>query len=186
MNYRDIPSSPTVIGLLQRQKKDGQDTDCEQQTWTSRTFKWPLYPISIKSPFSDSAAYQSKLICVSNWGNYLTHSWKFEAVDHIHGSTISSNFSLHREIGKRIGKAATTFVRLTTRVWENSKFSVKTKIAMYNACIISKLLYRSETWTTHAMQEKRLVSGWHLNVTTSRILRCSLYFSMVIVDVFSL
>ena len=72
------------------------------------------------------------------------------------GSTISSNFSLDREIGKRIGKAATTFVRLTTRVWENSKFSVKTKIAMYNACIISKLLYRSETWTTHAMQEKRL------------------------------
>lgn len=68
------------------------------------------------------------------------------------GSTISSNFSLDIEIGK----AATTFVYLTTRVWENSKFSVKTKIAMYNACIISKLLYRSETWTTHAMQEKRL------------------------------
>lgn len=72
------------------------------------------------------------------------------------GSTISSNFSLDREIGKRIGKAATTFVCLTTRVWGNSKFSVNTKIAMYNACIISKLLYRSETWTTHAMQEKRL------------------------------
>lgn len=92
MNYRDIPSSPTVIGLLQRQKKDGQDTDCEQQTWTSRTFKWPLYPISIKSPFSDSVAYQSKLICVSYWGNYLTHSWKFEAVDHIHGVHYQQQF----------------------------------------------------------------------------------------------
>ena len=72
------------------------------------------------------------------------------------GSTVCSNLSLDAELNKRIGKAATTLARLTTRVWENTKLSVKTKMAVYNACVLSKLLYRSETWTTYAKQEKRL------------------------------
>ncbi|CAH1266854.1 Hypp3594 [Branchiostoma lanceolatum] len=62
------------------------------------------------------------------------------------GSTTSSNLSLDKEIDKRIGKSATTLARLTTRVWENPKLSVKTKMAVYNACVLSTLLYGSETW----------------------------------------
>ena len=46
------------------------------------------------------------------------------------GSTISSNISLDAEIDKRIGKAATTLARLTSRVWENPKLTIKTKIAV--------------------------------------------------------
>lgn len=72
------------------------------------------------------------------------------------GSTISSNLSLDTELDKRIGKAATTLARLTTRVWENSKLSIKTKMAVYNACVLSTLLYGSETWTTYVKQERRL------------------------------
>ncbi|XP_016368572.1 RNA-directed DNA polymerase from mobile element jockey-like [Sinocyclocheilus rhinocerous] len=69
------------------------------------------------------------------------------------GSTISDNLSLDTEINKRIGKAATTLGRLTTRVWGNSKLSTSTKMAVYNACIVSTLLYGSETWTTYTNQE---------------------------------
>lgn len=77
------------------------------------------------------------------------------------GSTISSNLSLDTELDKRIGKAATTLARLTTRVWENSKLSIKTKMAVYNACVLSTLLYGSETWTTYAKQERRL-NAFHM------------------------
>ncbi|XP_066289741.1 uncharacterized protein [Branchiostoma lanceolatum] len=62
--------------------------------------------------------------------------YELKAVNHFTylGSTASSNLSLDKEIDKRIGKSATTLARLTTRVWENPKLSVKTKMAVYNAC----------------------------------------------------
>jgi hypothetical protein len=69
------------------------------------------------------------------------------------GSTVTNNLSLDTEINQRIGKAATTLARLTTRVWTNPKLTRRTKMAVYSACVISTLLYVSETWTTYARQE---------------------------------
>ena len=54
-----------------------------------------------------------------------------------------------------VGKASTTLVRLTSRVWSIPKFTVKTKMAVYNACVLSTLLCGSETWATYARQEKK-------------------------------
>ena len=51
------------------------------------------------------------------------------------GSDYIDNLSLDTEIDKRIGKAATTLARLTSRVWTNPKLTVKTKMAVYNACV---------------------------------------------------
>ena len=87
------------------------------------------------------------------------------------GSTITDNLSLDPKINKRIGKAATTLACLTSRVWTNPKLTVKMKMAVYNACILSTLLYGSETWTTYTHQEKRL-NTFHL-----RSLRCILGIS---------
>ena len=72
------------------------------------------------------------------------------------GSTITRTTSLDSEIGKRIGYAATNMSKLSQRVWENQKLTIPTKMAVYRACIISTLLYGSESWTTYAAQEKRL------------------------------
>ena len=77
------------------------------------------------------------------------------------GSTITDKLSLDAEINKMIGKAASILARLTARVWTSPKLSVKTKMAVYNACVISTLLYGSETWTTYAGQERRL-NTFHL------------------------
>ena len=41
------------------------------------------------------------------------------------GSTITENLSLDTETNKRIGKAATTVARLTSRVWTKPKLTVK-------------------------------------------------------------
>ena len=51
------------------------------------------------------------------------------------GSTITDNLSLDAEIVMRIGKAASTLARLMARVWTSPKLSVKTKMAVYNACV---------------------------------------------------
>ena len=61
------------------------------------------------------------------------------------GSTITDNLSLETEIDKRIGKAATTLACLTSRVWTNPRLTVKTKMVVYNACVVSTLMYGSKT-----------------------------------------
>ena len=72
------------------------------------------------------------------------------------GSKISSNLSLDAELNARIGKAATTMSRLTKRVWENKKLTIKTKVKVYQACVMSTLLYGSEAWTLYSSQERKL------------------------------
>ena len=59
------------------------------------------------------------------------------------GSTITSTTSLDEELGIRIGKAATFFGRLGKRAWNNKMLTMKTKIRIYKACILSTLLYGS-------------------------------------------
>ena len=94
----------------------------------------------------------SPVITIDNYELDVVHQFTYL------GSTISDNLSLDAEFNQRIGKAATMLGRLTTRVWENPKLTVATKMAVYKACIISTLLYGSETWTTYAKQERKLNS----------------------------
>ena len=95
--------------------------------------------------------------------NIYINGTKLDVVDQFTylGSTITTDLSLDTEISKRIGKASATLSRLTQRVWANKMLSINTKIAVYRACVISTLLYASETWTLYASQEKRL-SSFHM------------------------
>ena len=77
------------------------------------------------------------------------------------GSTISSDLSLNKEISKRIAKAASTLSKLTERVWENSSLTIHTKMAVYRACVLSTLLYGSESWPTYTTQEDEL-NAFHM------------------------
>ncbi|KAL8572219.1 hypothetical protein ACOMHN_049395 [Nucella lapillus] len=51
--------------------------------------------------------------------------------------------------------------RLSNRVWENSKLTIKTKTQVYQVCVLSTLLYGSESWTLYTHQERRL-NTFHL------------------------
>ena len=51
--------------------------------------------------------------------------------------------------------------RLSKRVWSNNQLTSNTKLQVYQACILSTLLYGSESWTTYARQENCLES-FHL------------------------
>ncbi|KAL8568560.1 hypothetical protein ACOMHN_058497 [Nucella lapillus] len=77
------------------------------------------------------------------------------------GSTISSSLSLDIELNSRIGKASAAMARLSKRVWENSKLTIKTKTQVYQACVLSTLLYGSESWTLYTHQE-RMLNTFHL------------------------
>ena len=72
------------------------------------------------------------------------------------GSTVSDNLSLESELNRRIGKASSSFARLSRRVWENSKLTKHTKVQVYNTCVLSTLLYGSECWNLHSREERRL------------------------------
>ena len=66
-------------------------------------------------------------------------------------STISDTLSLDAEL-----KATTTMIRLTKKAWNNSKLTEHTKIQIYRACVVSTLLYDSESRTLRARQERKL------------------------------
>ncbi len=61
------------------------------------------------------------------------------------GSTLKANNSLDAELNTRIGRASTTYGRLQSCVWNNSHLSLKVKVRVNKTCVLSVLLYGSET-----------------------------------------
>ena len=51
--------------------------------------------------------------------------------------------------------------KLSQRVWNNPHLTTNTKMKVYQACVLSILLYASESWTTYARHEKKL-NTFHL------------------------
>ena len=72
------------------------------------------------------------------------------------GSNVTASGSLVSELDARIGKAASTFGKLCSRVWANQHLLIHVKIRIYVACMLSMLLCGCETWSTYRCQEKRL------------------------------
>ncbi|XP_047503000.1 metalloreductase STEAP4-like [Penaeus chinensis] len=119
---------------------------------------------------------------VNAWAKECEDDCELEVV---HQLTYLGSICLDEEISKRIGKASTTLAHFTPRVWENSKLFVAIKMTVFNACILSALLYGSETWTTNAKQEKRLNSfhlcclrrilnrSWQEKVPNTEVLFCA-------------
>ena len=52
--------------------------------------------------------------------------------------------SLHTKLNTQIGKVAIAMVCLAKRVWVNSIPTINTKMKVYQACMLSTLLYGSE------------------------------------------
>ena len=78
------------------------------------------------------------------------------------GSIISSNLSLDTELNKRIGQAAAVLALLRKRIWGNTMLTISSKMKVYQACVLSKLLYSSKTSTPYSYQECRL-NTFHLS-----------------------
>ena len=85
------------------------------------------------------------------------------------GSTLSEGCNLDREISFRNERASRSFSALNKHVRSKHGIKLYTKIIVYKICVLTALLYASETWTIHKHQLK-LIEGFH-----QRCLRQILY-----------
>ncbi|KAK4325426.1 hypothetical protein Pmani_004021 [Petrolisthes manimaculis] len=101
------------------------------------------------------------------------------------GSVMSKGGFMEDEVNTRIGKAAAAFGKLIRRAWTNGKLTMKTKMLIYQSCVLSSLMYGSESWTLYSRQEKRLNSfhlrclrkilsiKWQDKITNVEVSRCA-------------
>ena len=83
--------------------------------------------------------------------NIFVCSKRLEVVDSFVylGSCISKDGSLDSEVQLRIQKASKAFGKLENRVWADKGITKHTKLSVYGSCVLTTLLYSSETWTTY-------------------------------------
>ena len=72
------------------------------------------------------------------------------------GSCLSSTCSMDKEVSNRLAKAGASFGRLWGRVWGERGITLRTKLAVYRAVVITSLLYGCESWTLYRKQLKSL------------------------------
>ena len=77
------------------------------------------------------------------------------------GSIISASCTLDRELNNRINKASAAFGQLKEKVYLNRNLKIGTKIRVYQAIVISVLLYGAETWTLYSKQ-LNLLDKFHM------------------------
>jgi hypothetical protein len=81
------------------------------------------------------------------------------------GSKIITSASATPEIRRRIGMAMATFGRLY-RIWKSKIISRRLKAALYNAIILSIMLYNAEVWPIKA-QDLKSLEGAHFMMMRS-------------------
>jgi hypothetical protein len=99
------------------------------------------------APYSDP-----QLPCITIDGTQLKNVDTFKYL----GSTISSDCTLDKEIAARIQKASQALGRLRTKVMQHRDIRLSTKLKVYNAVVLSSLLYGCESWTLYRRHIKKL------------------------------
>ena len=61
------------------------------------------------------------------------------------GSTVRNDGGAGKDIRIRIAKARNAF-NMLNNIWKSQQYSLKTKVRIYNSCVISTLLYGAECW----------------------------------------
>ena len=72
------------------------------------------------------------------------------------GSTLAQNANIDTEINNRIAKASVSFGRLRKNVWDRRGLSLSTKMKVYNAVVVTTLLYGCGTWTIYRRHARKL------------------------------
>jgi len=76
------------------------------------------------------------------------------------GSFISSNGSCEKDVKVRIGTAAAVCGKMK-KIWRNNNISLKVKTRLYEAIILSTLLYGADVWLLTATLTTRLDAAQH-------------------------
>ena len=65
------------------------------------------------------------------------------------GSTLSNSIVMDDEVNVRLAKVSAAFGRLNRNVWNQRGISEVTENKVYQAVVLTTLLYGCETWTTY-------------------------------------
>jgi len=79
------------------------------------------------------------------------------------GSYISHNGSCEKDVRVRIGKATAVFGKMR-KIWKNKCINLKVKMRLYEAIVLSTLLYNAEVWPLTAT----LTKGGTLPITDGK------------------
>ena len=71
------------------------------------------------------------------------------------GSTVKIDGGTDTDINKRLAKARAVFSNLN-RVWKSSQYTTRTKLKLYNSCVLPTLLYGSECWRMTENDQQKL------------------------------
>ena len=87
----------------------------------------------------------------------------FQMVDEFSylGSVITSSGRMTVEVDKRVGQASRALGALRKAVFIDKHLKITTKRKIYNACVMSVLLYGAECWVLLNKQEKKLNTFHH-------------------------
>ena len=100
------------------------------------------------------------------------------------GSTILWHANIDEEVTCRIAKANSTFGRLWSNVWDRRGISPTTKMKVYQAVVITMLLYTGESWTIYSRHVGQLIKfhmsclckllriKWQDKVPNTEVLSC--------------
>ena len=86
------------------------------------------------------------------------------------GSKVRHDGGAGADIQNRLSKARNSF-RMLNNVWRSSQYKVKTKLRLYQSCVLSTLLYGSECWRMTQSDLNKLATFHTKNLR--RILRIS-------------
>ena len=90
-------------------------------------------------------------------GNQLKNIENYTYFD----SNLSFSGDLIKEIQRPINLASSAFSRLSKHVFGNQNLTIHTKIAVYNAVVISTILYSCKTWVPYC-RHIRLLESFHI------------------------
>ena len=72
------------------------------------------------------------------------------------GSYLSNTISVDIDINSRFAKAGDAFGKLQRRLWGEHSVALLTKVAVYQAVVLSTLLYGCESWVLYRRSVRRL------------------------------
>ena len=82
------------------------------------------------------------------------------------GSLVSSSGRIDAEVDRRIANASKAFGALRRAVFKDSDLTITTKRRVYEACVLSVLLYGAECWTLLCKHLNRLNAFHHRCIRT--------------------
>ena len=88
------------------------------------------------------------------------------------GSLMAENGRAEAEVDRRVANASKAFGALRRAVFDDAHLSVTTKRKVYQACVLSVLMYGGECWTPLRKQLKKLNTFHHRCVRTILGISC--------------